>query len=312
LIHCTSHAKASLSTFPLAATLFQSMDDTTALQECSDLSLEIDELSPATQMFLSSSPSLQTPHWNTVTPTLGSSTALEQPPPQPLPPAVGRSKTDQAAICGISVCAAQMIHSSRGKLPKRNVADRVKAVPKPKSPSSAPKTKALARAVESNEHRDSAEFFVNSNGSLLSPSSNFASTDFPLFSVDDAAISAPVVPAAAPVCTPHKIEANQAGRHSKLLRPSPNVSLFSASKHKERNHLEAETPPRAPPPHFAADKDLASTLQIGPGKSVPAPPVPPRHITDDPFRLSVPSSSDFEYLKIQQFLANRCSQEACL
>jgi hypothetical protein len=312
LIHCTSHAKASLSTFPLAATLLQSMDDTTALQECSDLSLEIDELSPATQMFLSSSPSLQSHHWNTVTPTLGSSSALEQPPLLPLPPAAGRSKTDQAAICGVSVCAAQMINSSRGKLPKRTVADRGKAAPKPKSPSSAPKTKAFARAVESNEHRDSAEFFVNSNGGLLSPSSNFASTDFPLFSVDDAASSAPVVPAAAPVCTPHKIEANQAGRHSKLLRPSPNVSLFSASKHKERKHLEADTSPRVPPPHVTADKDLASTLQIGPGKSVPVPPVPPRHITDYPFRLSVASSSDVEYLKIQQFLANRCSQEAFL
>jgi hypothetical protein len=290
------------------------MDDTTAFQECSDLSLEIDELSPATQMFLSSSPSLQSHHWNTATPTLSSSTALEQPPLLPLPPATRRTKADQAAMRGSSVGATQIMNSARVIVTKRNTTDRGKVGPKAKSPSSAPKTKALARAVEANEHRDSAEFFETSSVGLLSQSSNLASTDFPLFSVDDTASSAPVVPAT-PVCTPHKIETNQAGRHSKLLRPSPNVSLFSATKHKERSDLEADASPRAPSQQITADKcsraiDLASTLQIGPGKSVPVPPSPSRHTKDDPFGLSVAPSLDFEYLKIQQFLANRCIQAA--
>ena len=257
------------------------MDDTAALQECSDLSLEIDELSPATQMFLSSSPSLQIQSWQNVTPTLSSSQAQVQAPSMPLPPASRRSTIEPESRRAASSSGTQAVKSAaKGHLTKRAALDRSKPASNAKSPSRPPKVKALACAAAADSHRDSAEFFEKSHGGLLSPPPALPSSDFPIFPVDDEARSLLSVNAAAPVCTPQKIEAKHAGRQSKLLRPSPNVSLFSGSKRNDRNDTPADASPRtAPPPAIdpaarAISIDLASALHIGAGQPVPAPPSP--------------------------------------
>ena len=304
------HNSISLATRPVI------MDDTTALQECVDLSLEMDELSPATQMFLSSSPSLQGHNLDNITPTLASSVELEQPPPQPLPPAARRLMDGPAASRPSSSSTAQLIKSAaKGNVAKRTVLDRGRPASKAKSPSGPPpKAKSLALAHAAEGHRDSAEFFERSNGGLLSPPPVFASSYFPLLSVDDAAPSVPSVAAPAPVCTPQKIVAKPACRDSKLLRPSPNVSLFSGSKRKDR--IDATADAASSPPQSTAEThtsralDLASALQFGPGKPVPAPPIPHLHVQQQLPGLSAVPSTDVEFLQIQQFLASRCRSRA--
>jgi len=309
LLHC---ARFPNNYIALAARPYIKMDDTTALQECVDLSLEMDELSPATQMFLSSSPSLQSHKWDNVTPTLASSIESEQPPFQPLPPATRRPTNPPAASRPTASSAAQLIKSaSKGNLAKRSVLDRGKSASKAKSPSGpTPNAKSLALARAAEEHRDSAEFFERSNGGLLSPPYAFAASNFPLLPVEDAAPSVPSA-VSAPVFTPQKIIAKTPGRDSKLLRPSPNVSLFSGSKRKDRTDAAADAA-SAPPLQSSVESnatrtlDLATALQIGPGKPVPAPPVPPYQVQQQLPGLSTAPSSDVDFLHIQQFLASRC------
>jgi hypothetical protein len=296
-----------------AAGLSVSMDDTTALQECGDLSLEIDELSPATQMFLSSSPSLRSHDWDNVTPTLVSSIASEQPPPQPLPPATRRSRNEQTTRVPPSGGALPIKTAERGHSATRPALERGKSASKSKSPSGAPKIKSLALAVAAGTHRDSAEFFERPNGGLLSPPPTFAS-DFLLFSADHLVQSVPSVAKSTPVCTPNKIDAKSTGRNSKLLRPSPNVSLFSGSKRKDRSDLIPDTTSSVPsqPTADSATRatDLATALHIGPGRPVPAPPAPTHPAKHKQQESSNVTSSDNEFLHIQQFLASRLLETA--
>jgi hypothetical protein len=281
------------------------MDDTTALQECGDLSLEIDELSPATQMFLSSSPSLQGHNFDNITPTLSSSIASVQPPPQPLPSTARRSRNEQAARLPSAIANKPR---EQGRASVRSTLERAKVDSKAKSPSGA-KVKSFALAVAAGEHRDSAEFFEKRDGGLLSPPPAFSSSEFLLLPVDDMAHSVPSVLESTPVCTPKKIEAKHGGRHSKLVRPSPNVSLFSGRKNKDGYDatLDASPPKPAHPTTESLSRtfDLVAALQIGPGKPVPAPPAPALHVEEQPLGLSKSNSSDFEFLQIQQFLASR-------
>ena len=285
------------------------MDDTTALQECGDLSLEIDELSPATQMFLSSSPSLQSHNWESVTPTLSSSIAYVQPPIQPLPPATRRSRNEQSATRMSSSGGAHANkHTEKGPATARNALDRGKSASKSKTPSGALKMRSSALAVAEDAHRDSAEFFEKPNGGLLASPPAFDSSDFLLLPADDMAKGTYSLAQAAPVYTPQKIEAKLTGRNSKLLRPSPNVSLFSGNKRNGRSDALADASPN--PLHSSVDiasrtYDLAAALQIGPGKPVPAPPAPTHCAKEQPHGLSNAFSSDMEFLQIQQFLAQR-------
>jgi hypothetical protein len=281
------------------------MDDTTAFQECGDLSLEIDELSPATQMFLSSSPSLQGHDFDNITPTLSSSIASVQPPPQPLPSTARRSRNEQAARAPSAIASRSR---EQGHTGVRSSLERAKVASKSKSSSGA-KVKSFALAVAAGEHRDSAEFFEKRDGGLLSPPPAFSSSDFLLLPVDDMSQSVPSIMESPPVCTPKKIEAKHGGRNSKLVRPSPNVSLFSGSKNKDRHDATTDaSPPK--PAHPAVDSvsrtfDLVAALQIGPGKPVPAPPAPALHVEEQPLPLSKTNSSDVEFFQVQQFLASR-------
>ena len=292
------------------------MDDTAALQECGDLSLEIDELSPATQMFLSSSPSLQIQNWQNVTPTLSSSQAPVQAPSLPLPPPSRRSTIEPESRAVSSSGAQAAKSAAKGHLTKRAVLDRGK--PASNASRRTPRVKALACAAAADGHRDSAEFFEKSHGGLLSPPPALPSSDFPIFPADNEAPVLLSANAAAPVCTPQKIEAKHAGRQSKLLRPSPNVSLFSGSKRNDRNDPTADASPRTapPPPTDPATRaipfDLASVLHIGPSQPVPAPPSPLRRTNDQPLLLPAASSSDSDFLQIQQFLHSRSGRAARL
>ncbi len=297
-----------------ASVLSVIMDDTTALQECGDLSLEIDELSPATQMFLSSSPSLRSHDWDNITPTLVSSSASEQPPSQPLPPASTRSKAEPTKRLPSSGAALSVKSAEKGRSAARPALERGKSASKSKSPSGDPKVKSFALAVAASTHRDSAEFFERPNGGLLSPPPAFASSDFLLLSADQLVQSVPCVAKSTPVCTPNKIDAKSTGRNSKLLRPSPNVSVFSGSNRKDQRDLTTTTSSSAPsqPTADSATRalDFAVALHIGPGRPVPAPPVPVHPAKHQQQELSYATSSDNEFLQIQQFLASRCSEAA--
>lgn len=204
-----------------------------------------------------------------------------------------------------------MKSSARAQLNKRAALDRGKSSSKPKSPSDVPKVKTQAGAVAADGHRDSAEFFEKYHGGLLSPPPALSSSEFPLFPADDATHSLTSVNAAAPVFTPQKIEAKRAGHSSKLLKPSPNVSLF---KRNERIDIASDALPRvlSQPAVDAGLRavDLASSLQFGPGKPVPAPPSPPHHVKDQSGVLPSSAASDSEFHQIQHFLASRLHSAA--
>jgi hypothetical protein len=291
------------------------MDDTAALQECVDLSLEIDEFSPATQMFLSSSPSLQNSSWISQTPVLRSASESEQ--PQLLDLQQLGPQTQNSTSCRLSqergssrlTQCVQPVKSASKKRFSRGIAhDRGKAPSASKSPSNAAKLKLLA--VPSSEHRDSAEFFERHNGGLLSPDPVFSSADFALLPADDASNLAPSVPSSTSICTPKKIEAKSTAYNSKLLRPSPNVSLFSGSKSKNRTDSGSGSSPRAlsKPACDAVPcaVDLAAALQIGAGKPVPAPPIPLICTQDTSCAVSAVHAADADFLQIQHFLSSRC------
>ena len=92
------------------------------------------------------------------------------------------------------------------------------------------------------------------------------------------------------------------------------LPLSTLSKRKDR--IDATADAASSPPQSTAEThtsralDLASALQFGPGKPVPAPPIPHLHVQQQLPGLSAVPSTDVEFLQIQQFLASRCRSRA--